>query len=48
MIKFFHDVIGAIFDFFIPIFYFIAGFIVVGAPLYCIAKLFEWFGMLLK
>ena len=42
MFKYIDDMAGAIFDIFKYICYFFAGAIIVGAPLYLIAKLFEW------
>jgi hypothetical protein len=42
MVKFFEDFAGAIFDLLKLFCYFLVGIILVGAPLYGIAKLFEW------
>ncbi len=43
MMKFMDDLTGAIFDTFKLIYYFFAGIVIVGVPLFLIAKFFEVF-----
>jgi hypothetical protein len=42
MLNFIDDLAGAISDLFKAIPYFIAGFIIVAAPIYLFSKFFEW------
>lgn len=42
MLKFLDDVAGAVFDIVKMICHFIAGFLIIGVPLFILAKFFEW------
>ena len=42
MLKFIDDFAGAVFDLIKSISYFIAGILIVGLPLFLLAKFFEW------
>ena len=43
MLKFIDDLAGAIFDVFMLFCYFLAGVIIVGVPIFLLAKFFLWF-----